>query len=107
MLNVFWDSFFSGGGNRYDYWRVAVDLAGSRPTAGYGIDNFGPQYLQRRRTPKAPVYAHSLWFEALGDLGIPGLGFRDGEITLDDFEWVQLSQSQQITVSCAIEFPWK
>lgn len=61
------------GSNRYDYWRVAVAVAGERPLSGFGIDNFEAQYLRRRHTQKAPLYAHSIWFGALAELGVPGL----------------------------------
>lgn len=66
---------FTGGlgSNRYDYWRASVDIAADRPLAGTGADNFGPAYLEHRRTLKAPIWAHSTWFTALSELGIPGL----------------------------------
>jgi len=61
------------GSNRYDYWRASVDIARDIPLGGTGSENFASAYLERRRTLKAPAYAHSVWFTALGELGIPGL----------------------------------
>ncbi len=65
---------FSGGlgSNRYDYWRASVGIARDHPLAGTGADNFASAYLERRRTLKAPIWAHSVWFTALSELGVPG-----------------------------------
>ncbi len=69
------DTRFTGdlGSNRYDYWRVSLDLFASHPVLGTGAENFAAPYLERRRVPKAPLYAHSVWFGTLGGLGLPGI----------------------------------
>ncbi len=69
------DTRFTGdlGSNRYDYWRVSVDLFAAHPLLGTGAENFAAPYLERRRVPKAPRYAHSAWFGTLGGLGLPGI----------------------------------
>ncbi|MFN8174375.1 MAG: O-antigen ligase family protein [Solirubrobacteraceae bacterium] len=61
------------GSNRYDYWRVSVDLFAAHPLLGTGAENFAAPYLQRRHTRKAPLYAHSAWFGTLAGLGLPGI----------------------------------
>lgn len=66
---------FSGdlGSNRYDYWRVSVDLFAAHPLLGTGAENFAAPYLQRRHVRKAPLFAHSAWFGTLAGLGLPGI----------------------------------
>lgn len=61
------------GSNRYDYWRASVDIARDHPFSGTGAENFASAYLARRHALKAPIYAHSIWFSALSELGFPGL----------------------------------
>jgi len=69
------DTRFTGelGSNRYDYWRAAADAFAERPLLGQGAANFAAPYLERRRVDKAPLYAHSVWFQTLSDLGAVGL----------------------------------
>jgi len=61
------------GSNRYDYWRVSIDLFAARPLLGTGAENFAAPYLRHRRVRKAPLYAHSVWFGTLAGLGLPGI----------------------------------
>jgi hypothetical protein len=61
------------GSYRYDAWRVALDEFDRHPLAGIGSRGFGPAYLEHRRSPDTPVRAHSLWLDALSELGIVGL----------------------------------
>jgi hypothetical protein len=66
--------FDSGlGSNRYDYWRVALDLGLEHPVLGSGAQNFHAPYLVRRRSNRSPLYAHQAWLEAFATLGAPGL----------------------------------
>ncbi len=69
------DSRFSGGlgSNRYDYWRVAVDATLREPLRGTGAGSFVQTYFAKRRTLRAPVYAHHLWLGTAAELGLPGL----------------------------------
>jgi hypothetical protein len=60
------------GSNRYDFWRVAWDLAEKHPVAGIGAGNFGEDYLQRRRTGEQPAYPHSLEMSLLAQTGLIG-----------------------------------
>jgi tetratricopeptide (TPR) repeat protein len=62
----------SGGGNRYDYWRVAADQWSGAPIAGTGAGSFTEHYFRDRRTTEDIRQAHSLELEVLGDLGLLG-----------------------------------
>lgn len=61
------------GSNRYDYWRAAVEIFADRPLTGFGAGNFIAPYLERRHAEKSTLYAHSVWLEAMAELG--ALGF--------------------------------
>jgi hypothetical protein len=64
---------YSGGLNRGDFWRVALDQAADAPLIGDGAGSFRSAYLLERETYEAPRDAHSLPLEMLGELGIVGL----------------------------------
>lgn len=65
--------FFSGAGNhRYDFWRVAAHQFESSPLLGKGVDNFGADYVLRRRSNEEPTYPHSLEARLLGGTGFVG-----------------------------------
>lgn len=59
--------------DRYDYWRVATDDAMDNPLLGTGSGGFKVTYLEHRNGTETPRDAHSVVFEVLGELGIPGL----------------------------------
>ncbi len=67
------------GSNRYDFWRVALNLAEDHPLAGVGAGNFSEEYLQQRRTGEQPAYPHSVEMSLLAQTGVIGtalfLGF--------------------------------
>ena len=63
---------FSGAGNRYDYWRVAVLEFRSAPVGGVGAGNYDPGYYLHRRTTEAITQPHSLELQTLAELGIVG-----------------------------------
>jgi O-antigen ligase len=65
--------FGSGGGNRYDYWRVAWRQFTDHPLRGVGAGNYNRTYFLERRTTENITQPHSLEFEALGELGVGGL----------------------------------
>src|SRR5581483_9700669 len=58
---------------RYTVWQDAVDAAQHKPLLGLGAGTF--QYWHDRRGRDASFLrdAHSLYFESLAELGIPGL----------------------------------
>jgi O-antigen ligase len=65
--------FSSGGGNRYDYWRIAVEQFRDRPLEGIGAGNYDTTYFAERRTTEDVRQAHSLPLQTLGELGLVGL----------------------------------
>jgi len=62
----------SGGGNRYDYWRVAITEFRSAPVNGVGAGNYQPGYYLHRRTSESIQQPHSLELQTLAELGIVG-----------------------------------
>ena len=62
----------SGGGNRYDYWRVAVHQFKNDPLTGIGAGNYRQTYYQERKTSEDVQQAHSIELQALGELGLIG-----------------------------------
>ena len=44
---------FSGGGNRYDYWRVAWDVFTAHPVADIGAGGYTEPYFRQRHTTEA------------------------------------------------------
>jgi uncharacterized membrane protein YhaH (DUF805 family) len=62
----------SAGGNRYDYWRVAVDQFGNDPLKGVGAGNYDRTYFLERRTSEDIRQPHSLPLQVLGETGLLG-----------------------------------
>src|SRR5215203_485183 len=60
------------GSNRYDYWRVSVDVFADHPGTGTGAGNFIAPFLERRKADKSTIYSHSIWLETLAELGAVG-----------------------------------
>jgi hypothetical protein len=60
------------GSNRYDFYRLALDLFAEHPIAGVGADNFFEDYLQRGRSEETPRYPHNLALRTLAQTGIVG-----------------------------------
>jgi tetratricopeptide (TPR) repeat protein len=82
-----WDSFKGGyastqtpgtrlvsglGSNRYDFYRVALDVFADHPIAGTGADNFFEDYLAHGRSSETPRYPHDLALRALAQTGLIG-----------------------------------
>jgi hypothetical protein len=81
-----WDSFKGGyteqgdatrlstglGSNRYDFYRVGLDVLRSHPVGGLGADNFQSAYLRAGRSPETPAYPHSVEIRALATTGLVG-----------------------------------
>jgi tetratricopeptide (TPR) repeat protein len=57
---------------RYDYWRVAVDLFQEAPVAGVGAGSFEREYTARRKETKHARYTHDIWLRVLAEGGIAG-----------------------------------
>ncbi len=62
----------SGGGNRYDYWRVAFKQFEENPLTGVGAGNYTKTYYLERRTSEDVQQAHSIQLQILGELGLVG-----------------------------------
>ena len=64
--------FTSGGGNRYDYWRIAWRQFTDHPLEGVGAGNFDRTYFLERRTNEDVRQAHSIELQTLGETGLVG-----------------------------------
>ena len=60
------------GSNRYDFYRVGLDLFKDHPLTGVGGDNFAQPYLVRGRSDETPLYPHSLEIRTLSQTGLIG-----------------------------------
>jgi tetratricopeptide (TPR) repeat protein len=60
------------GSNRYDFYRVALDLFEDHPVAGVGVDNFFQDYLRSGHSEETPAYPHNLALRTLSQTGIVG-----------------------------------
>ncbi len=65
---------------RLDAWKASIKMAYDKPLTGVGIGNFAPAYGIIYRPQDAYhqyswVVAHSMYFEILGELGLPGIIF--------------------------------
>ena len=64
--------FTSGGGNRYDYWRIGWNQFANHPLEGVGAGNFDSTYFRERRTNENVRQAHSIELQTLGETGLVG-----------------------------------
>jgi UDP-N-acetylmuramyl pentapeptide phosphotransferase/UDP-N-acetylglucosamine-1-phosphate transferase/O-antigen ligase len=62
----------TGAGNRYDYWRIAIDAWREHPLAGVGAGGYDKPYFARRTTSEDIRQPHSLPLQVLAELGIAG-----------------------------------
>jgi tetratricopeptide (TPR) repeat protein len=60
------------GSNRYDFYRVALDLFAEHPITGVGADNFFQDYLRRGRSDETPRNPHNLALRTLAQTGVVG-----------------------------------
>lgn len=65
--------FASAGGNRYDYWRVALRQFKAEPFRGLGAGNYNQTYFLERRTAEDIRQPHSIELQTLAELGVVGL----------------------------------
>ena len=63
---------FSGGGNRYDYWRVALKEFDGSPLRGVGAGNYDVGYYRYRHTTEDITQPHSIELQTLAELGLVG-----------------------------------
>jgi tetratricopeptide (TPR) repeat protein len=64
--------FTSGGGNRYDYWRIAWHQFSDNPLKGLGAGNYDRTYFLERETDEDVRQAHSIELQTLGETGLIG-----------------------------------
>jgi UDP-GlcNAc:undecaprenyl-phosphate/decaprenyl-phosphate GlcNAc-1-phosphate transferase len=62
----------SGGGNRYDYWRIAWRVWRENPVLGVGAGNYPRPYYEQRATTEDIDQPHSVELQTLSDLGLVG-----------------------------------
>lgn len=62
----------SGGGNRYDYWRIAWHVWREHPLLGVGAGNYARSYYQQRATTEDIQQPHSIELQTLSELGLVG-----------------------------------
>jgi O-antigen ligase len=58
--------------DRYDFWRVGMEMFADRPLGGYGADNFQREYFIRGKSEQQPRYPHSLEVRVLAQTGLVG-----------------------------------
>ncbi|MBS1885526.1 MAG: O-antigen ligase family protein, partial [Actinobacteria bacterium] len=88
--------FTSGGGNRYDYWRIAWNQFTAHPLDGLGAGNFDRTYYLERRTDEDVRQAHSIELQTLGETGLVGavlLGSFLGAVFLGAWRWAAVSRA--------------
>jgi hypothetical protein len=61
-----------GGGNRYDYWRIAWRDFRAEPLNGVGGGGYERRYFRERRTREDIRQPHSVLLQTLGELGAVG-----------------------------------
>jgi len=64
--------FTSGGGNRFEYWRIALNQFESEPLRGLGAGNYETTYFRDRRITEDVTQPHSLEIQTLAELGVVG-----------------------------------
>ncbi len=62
----------SGGGNRYDYWRIAWGQFSGHPIGGVGAGNYDSTYYLERRTAENIHQPHSIELQAFAETGVIG-----------------------------------
>ena len=65
--------FSLSGSSRADYWRVAWRVYEEHPARGAGAGTYSRSWLRERPVPQPVQDAHSLYLEALAELGPIGL----------------------------------
>jgi hypothetical protein len=63
----------TSGSNRYDFWRVSLDMLKERPITGYGAANWQWKYLAMGKSGEEPDNAHGSIWEFAAGLGFVGV----------------------------------
>ena len=64
--------FASGGGYRFDYWRIAANEFADAPLRGVGAGNYDQRYFIERATRENIQQPHSMPMQLLAELGLVG-----------------------------------
>jgi O-antigen ligase len=67
------ERFTTGGGYRYDLWRIALNEFEDKPVAGIGLGNYELPFVLERRHSQYVRQPHSLELQLLAELGLLGL----------------------------------
>jgi hypothetical protein len=97
--------FTSGGGNRFDYWRIAWSQFTDHPLDGIGAGNFDRTYFLERRTNEDVRQAHSIELQTLGDTGLIGallLGTFFVVVFLGAFRWAAVTRRHPAELGVAV-----
>jgi hypothetical protein len=70
----------SSGSGRWQFWSAAVSQFRAHPLNGGGAGSWEAWWLQHGSLPVPSQFAHSLYLEALGELGIVGLLLIGGAV---------------------------
>jgi hypothetical protein len=62
----------SGGGKRYDLWRIAWHQFRDHPVRGIGAGNYDRTYFLERKSDQYVLQAHSIELQTLGETGLVG-----------------------------------
>src|SRR4029079_13682466 len=99
----------SSGSGRWQFWSAAVSEFKAHPLNGGGAGSGEAWWLQHGSLPLPSEFAHSLYLEALGELGIVGLLLIAGAVLVAAVGAVRaalLLQSGEIAAAaaCGIAF---
>jgi hypothetical protein len=72
----------SSGSGRWQFWSAAVSQFRAHPLNGDGAGSWEAWWLQHGSLPVPSEFAHSLYLEALGELGIIGLLLIGGAVVV-------------------------
>jgi hypothetical protein len=72
----------TSGSGRWQFWSVALQEFRAHPLNGGGAGSWESWWLQRGTYPLPSQFAHSLYLEALGELGIVGLLLIGGAVVV-------------------------
>jgi hypothetical protein len=72
----------SSGSGRWQFWGAAISEFRAHPLTGGGAGSWQAWWLQHGSLPVPSEFAHSLYLEALGELGIVGLLLIGGAVVV-------------------------
>jgi O-antigen ligase len=97
----------SGGGDRYDFWRIALQEAGDQPLVGVGAGNYAAGYFRDRRTEQDIRQPHSLPLQTLAELGAVGLALLVtflAAVAVGLWRWRRILRRRVITIAAGGAF---